>query len=530
MAEREVDVAIVGAGFAGMYMLHRLRAMGLRAYVCEAGGDVGGTWYWNRYPGARCDIESMQYSYQFSDALQQEWEWSERYAAQPEILRYARHVADRFDLRRDIRFDTRVEAATFDQNSGTWSLATSSGDRIEAPFCVMATGCLSAPNLPAFEGRDSFEGPTYLTGQWPHEEVDFSGKRVAVIGTGSSAIQSIPIIARQAAHLYVFQRTASYSIPAHNRPLDAETVRTVKADYAGMRARAWRTHVGVDFDYRQQSALEATPEERQREYEARWQQGGLGFMGGFGDLLLSHEANATAADFVRAKIRDIVRDPEVAQNLSPKNIIGAKRLCVDTGYYTTFNRPNVTLIDVGDRPIERISAEGVRAHGRTYPVDAIVYATGFDAMTGALLRIDIRGRGGVRLRDRWAYGPRSYLGLQVAGFPNLFTITGPGSPSVLTNMLPSIEQHVNWIAACLDQLRDRALTRIEASTPAEDAWMAHVQEAANATIKGTTGSWYVGANIAGKPRTFMPYIGGVPAYLKKCDEVVAKGYEGFLLS
>jgi cation diffusion facilitator CzcD-associated flavoprotein CzcO len=530
MAEREVDVVIVGAGFAGMYMLHRLRVMGLRACVLEAASDVGGTWYWNRYPGARCDIESMQYSYQFSDPLQQAWQWSVRYAAQPEILRYAQHVADRFELRRDIRFDMRVEAATFDDASGRWLIATSDGARLEATFCVMATGCLSAPNLPDFPGRASFDGPTYLTGRWPHTEVDFSGKRVAVIGTGSSAIQSIPIIARQAAHLYVFQRTASYSIPAHNRPLDPETVRAVKADYAGMRARAWRTHVGVDFDYRQQSALEATPEERQREYEARWQQGGLGFMGAFGDLLLSHEANRTAADFVRAKIRDIVRDPEVAAMLAPKNIIGAKRLCVDIGYYATFNRPNVTLIDVGEMSIERITSEGVRAHGRTYPVDAIVYATGFDAMTGALLRIDIRGRGSVRLRDRWAHGPRTYLGLQVTGFPNLFTITGPGSPSVLTNMLPSIEQHVNWIAACLDHLRARDLTCIEASTPAADAWMAHVQEVADATIKGTTGSWYVGANIAGKPRTFMPYIGGVPAYLKKCDEVVAKGYEGFLLS
>jgi cation diffusion facilitator CzcD-associated flavoprotein CzcO len=528
-ADCAFDVVVVGAGFAGMYMLHRLRALGLRTAVFEAGSDVGGTWYWNRYPGARCDIESMQYSYQFSDPLQQEWQWSERYATQPEILRYANHVADRFDLRRDIRFDTRVERATFDEASGHWLLAGSDGARLEATFCVMATGCLSAPNLPDFEGRTSFEGRTYLTGCWPHEEVDFTSARVAVIGTGSSAIQSIPIIARQAAHLYVFQRTANYSIPAHNRPLVAEAVRAIKADYAALRARAWRTPTGVDFDYRQQSALEATPEERQREYEARWQHGGLGFMGAFGDLMLSHEANATAAEFVRVKIQGIVRDPEVAQKLSPKNIIGAKRLCVDTGYYATFNRPNVTLVDFADVPLE-ITPEGVRAHGRTHAVDAIVYATGFDAMTGALLRIDIRGRDGVRLRDRWASGPRTYLGLQIAGIPNLFTITGPGSPSVLTNMLPSIEQHVNWIAACLDHLRARDLASIEASVPAEDAWMAHVAQVADATIKGSTGSWYVGANIAGKPRTFMPYIGGVPAYLQKCDEVVARGYEGFVLN
>jgi cation diffusion facilitator CzcD-associated flavoprotein CzcO len=529
-ADRAFDVVVVGAGFAGMYMLHRLRAIGLRARVLEAGSDVGGTWYWNRYPGARCDIESMQYSYQFSEPLQQEWQWSERYATQPEILRYANHVADRFELRRDIRFDTRVEAATFDEAAGRWLIATSDGSRLEATFCVMATGCLSAPNLPDFPGRTSFEGPTYLTGRWPHEEVDFTGRRVAVIGTGSSAIQSVPIIAREAAHLYVFQRTANYSIPAHNRPLAPEAVRAIKADYAGLRARAWRSPVGVDFHYRQQSALEATAEEREREYEARWQHGGLGFMAAFGDLMLSHAANATAAEFVRAKIRAIVRDPKVAAKLSPKNIIGAKRLCVDTGYYTTYNRPNVTLVDVGDVPLERITPEGVRARGRTYAVDAIVYATGFDAMTGALLRIDIRGRGGVQLRDRWAKGPRTYLGLQVAGFPNLFTITGPGSPSVLTNMLPSIEQHVNWIAACLEQLRARGLGCIEASSQAENAWMAHVEEAASASIKGTIGSWYIGANIAGKPRTFMPYLGGVPAYLKNCDEVVARGYDGFSLS
>jgi cyclohexanone monooxygenase len=393
----------------------------------------------------------------------------------------------------------------------------------------MATGCLSAPNLPAFEGRDSFDGPTYLTGLWPHEDVDFTGRRVAVIGTGSSAVQSIPIIARQAAQLTVFQRTANYAVPAHNRPLEPDAVRAIKADYAGMRARAWRNPTGIDFRYHHQSAIAATPEQWQHEYEARWRDGGLGFLVAFNDLLLSHEANDTAAAFVRAKIRATVHNPEVAAKLSPKNIIGAKRLCIDSGYYATYNRPNVTLIDVGERQIERITPEGVRAHGHTHAVDAIVYATGFDAMTGALLRIDIRGRGGVRLRDRWANGPRAYLGLQIAGFPNLFTITGPGSPSVLTNMLPSIEQHVNWIATCLDHLQTQALASIEPSIQAEDAWMAHVEEAADATIKGTTDSWYVGANIAGKPRVFMPYLGGVPAYLKKCEEVVARGYEGFSL-
>ncbi len=344
-----LDVAIVGAGFGGMYMLHRLRGLGMRARVLEAGSDVGGTWYWNRYPGARCDVESMQYSYQFSDALQQEWQWTERYAPQPEILRYARHVAERFDLRRDIQFDTRVAAAAFDEGSGRWRLTTDDGAVIEATWCVMATGCLSAPNLPDFEGRDRFEGPTYLTGRWPHEEVDFTGRRVAVIGTGSSAIQSIPVIARQAAHLTVFQRTANYAVPARNRPLEPEAVRAIKADYASLRARAWQKPTGIDFDYRRQSALEVAPAERQREFEARWQQGGLCFMAAFRDLLLSHEANAAAADFVRAKIQGIVHDPALAAKLTPKNIIGAKRLCVDTGYYATFNRPNVTLVDLDER-------------------------------------------------------------------------------------------------------------------------------------------------------------------------------------
>ena len=423
-----------------------------------------------------------------------------------------------------------VEAAAYDDDAGQWQITTEAGERITATFCVMATGCLSAPNLPAFEGRGSFDGPTYLTGLWPHEKVDFSGRRVAVIGTGSSAVQSIPMIAREAAHVTVFQRTANYSIPAHNRPLEPDEVRAVKADYASMRARAWCNPTGVDFDYGQQSALDAGHDEREREYEARWRQGGLGFMAAYKDLMLSHEANDSAASFVRRKIREIVHDPDVAAKLSPKNIIGAKRLCIDTGYYATYNRPNVTLIDVSERPIERITAEGVRAHGKTHAADAIVFATGFDAMTGALLRIDIRGRGGVQLRDRWANGPRSYLGLQIAGFPNLFTVTGPGSPSVLTNMLPSIEQHVDWVADCLGHLRTRGVPTIEPSLSAEDAWMTHVEDVADATIKGTTGSWYVGANIAGKPRVFMPYLGGVPAYLQKCDEVVAKGYEGFALS
>ena len=409
MAE-QFDAVVVGAGFAGMYMLHRLRGLGMRAVVLEAGGDVGGTWYWNRYPGARCDVESVQYSYQFDADLQQEWTWTERYAAQPEIPAYANHVADRFGLRRDIRFDTRVKAAAFDEAEARWELETEAGERFRARWCVMALGCLSAANLPDFEGRDSFEGPTYHTGRWPHEGVDLAGKRVAVIGTGSSAIQSIPVLAREARHLTVFQRTANYSIPAHNRPLPPDFVAEVKAHYPELRARARSMPSGIDLDYRPLSALETPEEEREAEFERRWAHGGLSFLGCFADLLFKEDANRTAADFVRAKIADIVDDPETARLLAPTNIIGCKRLCVDTGYYATFNRPNVELVDVSERPVEAITPGGVRAHGREWPADAIVFATGFDAMTGALERIDIRGAGGRRLRDAWEEGPRTYLG------------------------------------------------------------------------------------------------------------------------
>jgi cyclohexanone monooxygenase len=530
MPDRDFDAVVVGAGFAGLYMLHRLRGMGFRARVFEAGSGVGGTWYWNRYPGARCDVESMQYSYQFSDELQQEWSWSERYAAQPEILRYADHVADRFDLRRDIRFETRVTEARFDEGTSSWVIATSDGATTTARFCIMATGCLSSPNLPKFEGAETFQGPTYHTGAWPHEGVDFTAKRVAIIGTGSSAVQSIPIIARQAAHLTVFQRTANYAVPAHNAPLSEDYQATVKADYPALRARARRTMTGIDFDYSGLAALETPPEGREREYETRWQRGGLSFLGAFSDLMVNEEANATAAEFVRGKIRQAVHDPKVAELLSPKNTIGCKRLCIDIGYYETFNRPNVTLIDVSAAPIERITPKGVRVAGRDYEVDAIVFATGFDAMTGALLKIDIRGRGGVALKEEWAAGPHTYLGVAMAGFPNLFTVTGPGSPSVLTNMLPTIEQHVDWIADVMAFAREKGLATIEPSVEAQEAWMGHVGEMAAPTLRYTCSSWYLGANIAGKPRVFMPYIGGFPRYVAKCNEIAAAGYEGFVLA
>jgi cation diffusion facilitator CzcD-associated flavoprotein CzcO len=524
------DAVIVGAGFAGMYMLHRLRGTGLSVRVFEAGSGVGGTWYWNRYPGARCDVESMQYSYQFSDELQQEWVWSERYAPQPEILRYANHVADRFDLRREIQFDTRVHSAVFNEAENHWVLEVGDGECVRATHCVMATGCLSSANMPKFAGIDSFRGETYHTGHWPHGGVDFSGKRVGIIGTGSSAIQSIPIIARQAAHLYVFQRTPNYTIPAHNVPLEPAYQASVKADYAGMRARAKQTFPGLDFKFNAESAVACSEEERRREFEARWAYGGIPFMGAFGDLLYDQAANDLAAEFVRGKIREIVHNPEVAEMLSPRNVIGCKRLCVDTGYWATYNRPNVTLIDVSGEPIEAITPAGIRARGREYPVDAIVFATGFDAMTGALLKIDIRGTGGQTLKEKWREGPKTYLGLGMAGFPNLFTITGPGSPSVLTNMLPSIEQHVEWVADCIGYLRDRGFARIEARAEAEEDWVAHVREVAGGSLRSTCSSWYIGANVPGKPRVFMPYIGGFPAYVQKCDAVAANGYEGFVVT
>jgi len=529
MSNDRLDVLIVGAGFAGLYLLHRFRGMGLRACVLEAGGGVGGTWYWNRYPGARCDVESMQYSYQFSPELEQEWDWTERYAAQPEILRYANHVADRFDLRRDIRFDTRVAAARFDDATDRWVLETEAGERLAAPFCVMATGCLSSANTPRIPGLESFAGPTYHTGRWPHEGVDFAGLRVGVIGTGSSAIQSIPIIARQAEHLTVFQRTANYTIPAHNHPLTPEQRDAVRAEYRTMRQRAKTMLSGIDAFYDPRSALEVDEEERRRIYEDRWADGGLTFVGAFGDLLRSEQANATAADFVRARIRDIVKDAETAARLSPTNIIGCKRLCVDTDYWATFNRPNVTLVDIGARPIEAITPTGVTANGRHHECDALVLATGFDAMTGALMRIDIQGSGGIGLREAWAEGPKTYLGLAIAGFPNLFTVTGPGSPSVLTNMLPTIEQHVEWITDCIGHVLGRGARRIEAAPEAQQAWVAHATEVAGYSLRSTCSSWYVGANIPGKPRVFMPYIGGFPAYIEKCAAVAAEGYEGFTM-
>lgn len=522
------DAVVVGAGFAGLCMLHRLRERGLAAHVFEAGSGVGGTWFWNRYPGARCDVESLEYSYQFSDELQQDWEWTERYASQPEILRYLNHVADRFDLRRDITFETRIVSAVFDEGAAAWRIRTHDGGEVEARFCIMATGCLSSANTPAFPGLDTFRGRTFHTGRWPHEPVEFTGRRVGVVGTGSSAIQAIPLIAEQAAHLFVFQRTPNFSVPAHNHPLDPEVQRAVKREYADLRRRAAQMPFGFDTRPTERLAVDTAPEERRAEYEARWERGGLPFLSGFADLIFDRRANETAAEFIREKIRGIVRDSAVAELLSPRTMVGCKRLCSDSDYFETFNRPNVTLVDVASAPIEAVTPAGLRTARAAYALDDLVFATGFDAMTGALSRIDIRGRGGMVLREKWAAGPRTYLGLSTAGFPNLFMITGPGSPSVLSNMVPSIEQHANWIAACIAHLDARGLRRIEATREAEDAWVAHVNEVADTTLYPTCNSWYLGANIPGKPRVFMPYL-GFPAYVQKCEDVVARGYDGFAL-
>ena len=614
------DAVIVGAGFAGLYMLHRLRRCGFKATVFEAGSGVGGTWYWNRYPGARCDVESMEYSYSFDDELQQQWEWTERYAGQPEILSYANHVADRFDLNRDIVFDTRVVKAHFDETKTLWLIETDTGRVVSARFCILATGCLSSANLPDFAGRDDFVGDTYHTGRWPHEGVDFSGRRVGIVGTGSSAIQAIPVIAAQAAHLTVFQRTPNYSIPARNAPIDKELVAEIKAEYPAFRARNTKEAAGFGSKIPKNdvAALEDTETNRAGNYTLRWDRGGFGFLSAYNDLIVDHDANETAAGFVREQIRRIVDDPATAELLCPDNVIGCKRPCLDTGYFETYNRPNVTLVDVRTNPIERItpagivvagkspqrgsarghpsqeeslqpgsarghpshgespqpgsarghpsqeespqpgsarghpsqeespqpgsarghpshgespqrgSARGHPSHGNEHAVDCIVFATGFDAMTGAMLSIDIRGRDGLALGEKWSAGPVTYLGLTTSAFPNLFMISGPGSPSVLTNMIVSIEQHVEWIADCLAHLRENGLAAIEATPAAENDWVAHVNAVADQTLYPTCNSWYLGKNIPGKPQVFMPLI-GFPPYVEKCDAVVANGYEGFEL-
>jgi cyclohexanone monooxygenase len=527
------DAIIVGAGVGGLYALYRLRQLGLTVRAFEAGGGVGGTWYWNRYPGCRCDVESLEYSYSFSDELQQAWHWPERYGTQPEILRYINHVADRFDLRREIEFNTRVKQAVFDSRTDTWTIRTDKGHVAAARFCIMASGNLSTPRTPSYPGLRSFKGKWYHTGLWPHKGVDFTGQRVGVIGTGSSGVQSIPLIAKQAKHLYVFQRTANFSLPARNAPMDPDKERTQKAHYPERRRAAYDTPFGIaGYPPPVKSALEASDEERQRLYEAKWAEGGsISFLYSFTDLLLNKGSNDTASEFVRQKIRATVKDPNIAELLCPNDHpIGTKRLILDTEYYETYNRENVTLVDIRSKPIKEVTATGLRTENAEYELDAIVFATGFDAMTGAMKEIDIHTDAGLSVQQRWRDGPRTYLGIMMAGFPNLFMITGPQSPGVKSQMILACEQHADWIANCLQYLSQYGYSRIEANQDAEDAWVRHNNEVADRTLYPLANSWYVGANIPGKPRVFMPYVGGVTAYKKKCDEVAARGYEGFCLS
>lgn len=527
----DFDVVIVGAGLAGLQMLHEVREAGLTAVVFEAGAGAGGTWYWNRYPGARCDVESLEYSYQFSAELQQDWEWTRRYADRAEIMRYIDHVADRFDLTRDIRFHTRVEAITYDETTAEWRVRTDIGDEVVAWFVIMATGCLSEPNMPDIPGVETFAGEVLHTGRWPREPVEFAGKRVGVVGTGSSGVQAIPIIARQAAELVVFQRTPAYTLPAGDEPLDAHLQAAIKADYSGFRARNNEVATaGLSrFPTNPNSVFLFSEKEREAIFEHCWNRGGPLLLRAFGDPLVDPAANEVVADFVRGKIRRTVTDPEVAAKLTPTHVIGCKRICLGDGYYETFNRPNVRVIDIAAHPIEEVFPTAIRTSEGIHELDALVFATGYAAITGAVLRIDIRGRGGLSLRQAWSDGPRTYLGLSVPGFPNLFTMTGPGSPSVLTNMLVAIHQHARWIGQCLKYLADNDIWTIEATPEAEQAWGIHVHAVAEQTLLPSCGSWYLGAKIPGKQPVFMPLV-GFPAYAKKSAEIAAAGYLGFVLA
>ncbi len=529
---RKFDAVVVGAGFAGLYQLLRLRELGLSARVLEAGEGVGGTWYWNRYPGARCDSESYYYSYSFSEELQQEWEWTERYPEQPEIMRYLNYVADKFDLRRDIQLGTRVDEAIYDEDANRWEIRAEGGERFSARFFITAVGCLSAANIPEIQGLEDFEGEWHHTGEWPREGVDFTGKRVGVVGTGSTGIQAIPAIAEDAAHLTVFQRTPNYSIPARNGPVGPEFQAQVKENYDEIRRKQRESTNGHPFDVNEQSPLELSEEERRATYEAAWETGGLRFRAAFNDLITNKEANDTASEFIRDKIREAIENPETAEKLIPyDHPFATKRPPIDTDYFETYNRDNVSLVDVKESPIEEATPKGLRTRDAEYELDSLVFATGFDAITGPLLSFDIRGKGGGSLREKWSEGPYTYLGLQISGFPNMFTITGPGSPSVLTNMPTSIEQHVEWISDCIEHMLQRDLQRIEATEDAENAWVAHVNEAADRTLLPlANSSWYLGANILGKPRVFMPYAGGLANYIQICDDVAANGYEGFTLT
>jgi len=533
-ARGDLDAIIVGAGFSGLYMLHRLRKLGLSVRVYEQGGGVGGTWYWNRYPGARCDSESVYYMFtdHMSEDLLSEWNWTERYAAQPEILRYLEFAADKMDLRRDIQFNARVTSAVYNGDRSTWDIGLQDGTSASARFLVTAVGCLSSTNTPRFSGAQTFAGQSYHTGAWPHEPVDLSGKRVAVIGTGATAVQAVPEIAKEAAHVWVFQRTPNYDIPGRNRPLSADYSASVKADYPDLWRKARESGFGLPYQVAERSAVDYSPEDRERIYEAAWEKGGF-YMGldTFSDFLVNAASNETISEFVRGKIREMVRDPGVAELLAPKDHpFFTKRPPLENGYYEAFNRDNVTLVDVRTAPIQEITPNGVRTSGTEYDVDIIVYATGFDAMTGALFGMGITGRDGQALATKWAEGPLTYLGLTTTGFPNLFMITGPQSPSVLSNMPVAIEQNVEWIAGLIEHMREHGLDAADPAQDAEDQWVAHHNQVAAATLLPGTDSWWVGANIPGKPRTLYPYVGGVGPFRQICEDIAADGYRGMTFS
>ncbi|CAN5892674.1 NAD(P)/FAD-dependent oxidoreductase [soil metagenome] len=523
--EAEVDAVVVGAGFAGLYALHRLRELGLSVIGFEAAPDVGGTWYWNRYPGVRCDVPSLLYSYSWSEELRRDWRWSEKYAAQSEILRYIGFAADRYRLRELIRFNTRVVAASFDEAAAGWTVRTDRGDSVRARFCIMATGAISVPNTPQVPGLEDFHGPVYHTARWPQEPVDFSGLRVGVIGTGSSGIQAIPKIAEQARHLTVFQRTPNYSIPSRNRPLDEDDHRKFEAVFETHMASLERADFGR-VPPNAHSAPIPSRETQWRRYEELWQEGGGGFLYAYPNILTHHEVNDVACEFVRQKIRETVKDPKTAAALCPTDYpLGVKRICVDSHYFETFNRPNVALVNLREAPITRITTDAVETSAQRVEVDALVFATGFDALTGALLGMEITGRDGLSLKQAWAEGPKTYLGLGVAGFPNLFTVTGPGSPSVIGNVIANGEHHVDWLIQCIEHMREHGLQTIEPEAAAQQEWGRHVVEVASRTLFPEANSWYLGVNIPGKPRVFMPYVGA--GYRHRCAEVAADGYRGF---
>ena len=528
MKNVDVDVVVVGAGFSGLYLLYRLRKAGFSTRVFERGGDVGGTWYWNRYPGARCDVESLQYSYSFDEQLQQDWHWPEKFSAQPDILAYANHVADRFNLKKDIEFNIEVKASWFDENLKTWKITTNTGEEINAQYFIMATGCISTTQIPNIKGLSDYVGNTFHTGDWPHEEVDFSGQSIAVIGTGSSGIQSIPVLAKQAKKLTVFQRTPNYSIPSQNEPMTKKYERSWKDVYSERRKEMRYSAHGSLKDLNDVPALSVDEDQRQELYTKRWAIGGTGFLGSFNDLLTNADANYTAAEYVRQQIKRVVKDKETAEILCPRSYpIGTKRICIDTGYFETYNRENVKLVDISKKPIQRLVADGIIVDDQLYAFDSIIFATGFDAMTGSIFNVDIKGRDGLALKEKWNAGPKTYLGLMSASFPNLFMITGPGSPSVKSNMIMSIEQHVDLVIETLLSMRRKGLSVVEPELEAENKWVDHVQEVANKTLFPQANSWYMGANIPGKPRLFMPYIGGVGAYREICEEIVANNYRGF---